>query len=239
MEKIEKEKISNICEDLYKYCLNQIPQVENNKIIWILNGSTLCNILYNVESIDDKLVSKEFNDLCFEYIRQPKGDIDITYIADRPYKFNLNSKEIKEFQNVSKEQRTYNFVDSNSELTNEDLKQLCKMTTKNGLSFYAKKPQYIFIYKFKELLDIYNKEILTNNINLIISNNNNIINDLKCLYNISLNYCSELELIETINKLPYISNYLNNLYNNNYEKYNELLNKGLSIITTEQKNKKY
>ena len=146
---MDKEKIANICENLYKYCLNKIPQIENNKLIWILNGSTLCNILCNVSFIDGNKVSDEFKKYSYRFVRVPKGDIDITYVADREYKFDLSARQVLEFKEISEENRTYNFIDSNSELMDMDLKQVCKMTTKNGFSFYAKKPQYLFLYKLK------------------------------------------------------------------------------------------
>ena len=83
MAELEKEKIANICEELYKYCISEIPQVENDKLIWFLNGSTLCNMLYNVIYIDEVKVSEEFNNCCKDFIREPKGDIDITYTPSK------------------------------------------------------------------------------------------------------------------------------------------------------------
>ena len=234
IENLDKKQAADICEDLYKYCVSQIPQMENGKLIWIMNGSTLCNILYNVISIDGESVSNTFNESCYDFIRQPKGDIDITYVADRSYKFDLESKEIKRFQSISEEQRTFNFVDHNSELTDDELKIICKMTTKNGFSFYAKKPQYIFLYKFREFLAVFNKEILSNDLNSIIMKKKNIINDLKNLYNIAINYCGAEELEAVLEELPNISNYLHELYKNDRDMYNKLINKGLDFIIDEK-----
>lgn len=225
-----KELIADICENLYKYCVDCIPQIENNKIIWILNGSILSNILYNVDYIDDNEVSKGFKRNCYYFIRVPKGDIDITYTNDREYKFDLNNKSVLDFKAISKEDRTYNFVDSNSIIKDTDLMQLCKMTTKSGFTFYAKKPQYIFLYKFKELLDCYNIEILNNNVSEIYNKNNNIINDVINLYNIAINYIDYAELYNLIINVSNISNYLDNLRNDNIDKYNELINCSLNII---------
>ena len=132
-------------------------------------------MLYNVKYINDEEVNEQFNDYCYDFIRQPKGDIDIAYTSDRSYKFDLSNENIKNFQDISEEQRTYNFVDSNSELKEEDLKQICKMTTKNGFSFYAKKPQYLFLYKLKELLAIFNKEILEGNYDDINKKRKNVV----------------------------------------------------------------
>lgn len=234
MEIISKEKIADICEELYNYCVSQIPQIENDKLIWFLNGSTLCNMLYNVRYIDGVEVNEQFNNYCYDFIRQPKGDIDITYTPDRRYKFDLSNEKIAEFQSISEEQRTYNFVDSNSELDERDLKQICKMTTKNGFSFYAKKPQYLFLYKFKEFLAIFNKEILENNYNEINKRKKNMINDVKILYNISISYCGNEETLKAIDELPNLSSYLHELYENDINSYKELLRVSLNLLTKEE-----
>jgi len=231
MNELEKEKIANICEELYKYCISKMPQVENDKLIWFLNGSTLCNMLYNVRYIDGTSVSEEFNNYCKDFIRQPKGDIDITYTPDRRYKFDLNNPNIVAFQEISEEQRTYNFVDSNSGLNETDLEQICKMTTKNGFVFYAKKPQYLFLYKLKEFIAIFNKEILENDIDEINRKKKNMLNDVKNLYNISLAYCGYEQTLSVINNLPNISGYLHNLYEENKNDYDLLLNTAMNLIT--------
>ena len=236
MENLSKEIIADTCEKLYMYCISVIPQVENNKLIWFLNGSTLCNILYNVRFIDGVEVSDEFNNFCKDFVRQPKGDIDITYTPDRRYKFDLENSNIIAFQKLSEEQRTYNFVDSNSELNETDLKQICKMTTKSGFEFYAKKPQYLFLYKLKEFIAIFNKEILENNIDEIDRKKKNMLNDVKNLYNISLAYCGYEETLNVINNLPNISGYLHKLYEENKNNYDILMNASMNlIINKEQK----
>ena len=225
---MEKELIANICEELVKYCVSEIPQIENNELIWILNGSVLCNILYNVNYIDDIRVSDEMKSYCYDYIRVPKGDIDITYKADRRYKFNLNSKQVLDFKAISRENRDYNFVDSNSEINSQDLMQICKMQTKSGFVFYAKKPNYIFIYKLREFLNLYHKEILNNDIKTINKKNKNIIHDLKALYNIAYSYCHNFNYL--IDNIYMISSFLNNLRNSDIEKYNNLIDQGINII---------
>ena len=214
MDISKKQDIANICENLYKECLREIPQFENNKLIWILNGSTLCNLLYNVVKIDGKEVSEPFKNTCYEYIRKPKGDIDITYVADRPYKFNLDSYEVKRFQSISEEIRDYNFVDSNSILSENDLKEICMMETKSGFTFYAKNPKYLFLYKLKELMSVYY----------------NIIRDVKCLYNIAVSYCDKDIILEVLSELPTKSDYLTKLCENDNTIYNELVNKCLEIL---------
>ena len=234
MENLEKEKIANICENLYKYCVSVIPQVENGKLVWLLNGSTLCNMLYNVEYIDDTLVSEEFNNYCKDFIRQPKGDIDITYTPNRRFKLDFESPAVLDFQNISVEQRTYNFVDHNSEICDDDLKQICKMTTKSGFSFFAKKPQYLFLHKLEELMAVYNKELLDNNFDEIYRKKKNIINDVKNLYNISLSYCGYEETLNVINTLPNMSTYLHQLYKENKNDYDLLLNTTLNLITDDE-----
>ena len=232
---LKKEDIADICEKLYEYCISEIPQFENGKLIWFMNGSTLCNMLYNVKYINDVEVTKQFNESCYEFIRQPKGDIDITYVPDRRYKFDLTNINVINFQSISEEKRTYNFVDSNSELEHSDLNQLCKMTTKNGFTFYAKKPQYLFLYKFKEFLAIFHKEILDGNIGEIKIKKKNMLNDVKTLYNISISYCGPDETLNIIRNLPNISEYLRNIYEINYNYYEELLNKAINMIIDTEK----
>lgn len=109
------------------------------------------------------------------------------------------------------------------------------MTTKNGFSFYAKKPQYLFLYKIKELLAIFNKEILDNNIEEIIKKKKNIINDIKNLYNISNSYCGCEETINVLKELPNNSKYLNKLYKEDKNSYDELLNITINLITNNDK----
>ena len=227
---ISKEEIASICENLYKECLREIPQYQNGKLIWILNGSTLCNMLYNVIKIDDKYVSDEFKKYSYEFIRQPKGDIDITYSKDVNFKFDFDNKYIKAFQDISKEVRTYNFVDQNSEITSDDLKELCVMETKNGLKFVAKRPKYLFLYKFKELLSIFHKEILTGDIDSINKGKKNILNDVSVLYAIAINYCGKEELDKVLIELKDKSSYLHVLYNDNKDIYYELIDKALYLI---------
>lgn len=229
---IKKEEIANICEDLYKECLREIPQYENNELLWVLNGSTLCNFLYNVVTIDGNVVSEEFNKACYEFIRKPKGDIDILYKADRPYKFDFNSEEVKRFQEISEEQRTYNFVDSNNEISEKDIKELCMMETKSGLKFMAKKPQYLFLYKFKELLAVFSNEIMNNDTESITNKKKNIIHDVISLYKIAIIYCGEKELEQILIKLPEISETLNKIHNANKDEYFKLINHSLKIINS-------
>lgn len=70
---MNKEEIANICENLYRYCVGVIPQIDNNEIIWILNGSVLSNILYNVDYINDDIVSKEFKSVAMNLLELLKG----------------------------------------------------------------------------------------------------------------------------------------------------------------------
>lgn len=227
---ISKEKIASICENLYKECLREIPQYQGGELIWILNGSTLCNMLYNVIKIDDKYVSDEFRKYSYEFIRQPKGDIDITYRKDIKYKFDFDNKYIKAFQDISEEVRTYNFVDQNSEITSDDLKELCLMETINGLKFVAKRPEYLFLYKFKELLSIFHKEILTGDIDSINKGKKNILNDVSVLYKIAIFYSSKEQIGDLLSSLINKSSYLNKLYSNNPKEYEQLIKQALEII---------
>ena len=234
MNYCDKQRIADICESLYKYCIHQVPQVENNKLLWLLNGPTLCNILYNVISIDGESVTSDFRNACLNFIRQPKGDIDITYSPNLHFQLDFSNRAIIDFQSISEEQRTYNFVDHNSELTDEDLIQVCKMTTKNNFTFYAKKPQYLFLYKFKEFLSKFNEEILNNDIDSIMLQKKNILNDLVNLHYISINYCGKDELLSIINKLPNISEHLHRLYQDDAIQCYKLIRQGLKIVQSEQ-----
>lgn len=238
MENLSKEQIADTCEELLVYCVNEIPQIENDKLIWLLNGSTLCNMLYNVKYINDEEINEELNSCCYDFIRQPKGDIDITYTPDRRYKFDLSNTSVVKFQSISEEERTYNFVDSNSELKEEDLKQVCKMTTKKGFSFYAKKPQYLFLYKLKEFLAIFNKEILEENYAEINKKKKNMLNDVKILYNISISYCGYEETLKVIDDLPNISSYLHEIHEKDISSYEKLLNAALNLLEKNAKIKR-
>jgi len=234
-----EKNISNICENLYVNCLNQIPQFENGELIWILNGSVLCNILANVESINDVIIKEELKEKLIKLVRIPKGDIDICYKPDRPYKFNLNSKEVLDFYSISEEQRTYNFIDSNSELTEEDLNQLCKYKTINGLEFYAKMPQYIFLYKFKEFVAMFHNEILNNEFEKILNKRKNIISDVTKLYELTCEFldCDEIEYL-LFNKLKDTSDFLHKLHKEDSKKYNYLIEKALIEISKNNKLKR-
>ena len=237
---MNKNEVVEICENLYKECLREIPQFKNGKLMWILNGSTLCNFLCNVKIIDGIEVSEEFTDYCYDFVRKPKGDIDITYRPIQSYKFDLENKYIKEFQRISEEQRTYNFVDSNSELTEDDYEELCTMETKSGLKFMAKKPEYLFLYKFKEFLAIFHNEILNNNLASINGKKKNILADVVNLYKIAIAYCGKDRLHDILNKLPKKSSYLSDLYYQNSGEYYRLINTALNLINSvlEEKNQR-
>ena len=131
---------------------------------------------------------------------------------------------------ISEEQRTYNFVDSNTELSESDFDELCTMETKNGLRFVAKKPQYLFLYKFKELLAVFDKELLNDDLNSISSKKKNILSDVVSLYNIALSYCGQDEINNVINNLINISSSLKEIYDNNDKDYYELIEASLKII---------
>lgn len=231
------KNISNICENLYTSCLKQIPQFENGELVWILNGSVLCNILANVETINDRSISDSLKEKFNNFVRIPKGDIDICYKPGRQYKFDLSSDEVLDFYSISDEQRTYNFVDSNSELTEDDLEQLCKYRTINGLEFYAKMPQYIFLYKFREYVTIFHQEILNDELDKILLKRKNIIDDTKKLYEISCEYYGfENLMILLTDKLKDISDFFHKLFEKDRIQYNDLIESSLLSI---QKNNKY
>ena len=88
---------------------------------------------------------------------------------------------------------------------------MCLRETKNGLKFYAKKTKYLFIYKYKELLAVYHKKLMENDLDSIYKKNPNILNDVKNLYAIALTCCDKEEINELIRILPTISEFLNKL----------------------------
>lgn len=230
--------ISNICENLYSKFLNEIPQIENDEIIWILNGSVLCNILFNVEKINNEIVSDKLKEKFERFVRIPKGDIDICYKADRVYKFDLKSKEVLDFYSISDEKRTYNFIDSNAELNDDDIAQLCKYKTSNGLEFYAKMPQFLFLYKFKEFVAMFHHELLINDMDAIKLRKKNIIHDVNTLYEISCEYFgfdNTHNLLFT--KLKDISGFFHELYESDEVNYNSLIENTLKIFESGEKEK--
>lgn len=223
--------ISLICENLYSKLLTEIPQCENNELIWILNGSVLCNILANVEFINNEYVDTDLKKLFAKFTRNPKGDIDISYKAGRPYKFDLSSKEVQNFYSISEEQRTYDFVDSNSTLTETDIEELCRYQTANRLEFYAKKPQYIFLYKFREFVAMFHNELLINDLDIILQKKKNIIRDTSILYEISCKYFGYENTNDLLfQKLKDVSGYFHELYKKNQDEYMMMIKKTLEII---------
>lgn len=225
------KNISMVCERLYSKLLTEIPQFENDELLWILNGSVLCNILANVEFINNEYVDRDLKELFTKFTRNPKGDIDISYKADRPYKFDLTSKEVQDFYSISEEHRTYNFVDSNSILNDSDIEELCRYQTANGLDFYAKKPQYLFLYKFKEFVAIFHNELLINDLDSILQKKKNIIRDTSILYEISCKYFGyENTNNLLIQKLKDISGFFHELYEKNQEEYIKMIKTTLKVI---------
>ena len=112
------------------------------------------------------------------------------------------------------------------------------METKSGFRFYAKKPQYLFLYKLRELISVFSTDILSNNIDNIVKQNKNIIRDVNCLYKIAVNYCGKDINLDTLLELPKKSDYLQNLYENNNIIYTELINNCLNILGVNYSNNK-
>lgn len=228
---MEKQNIADICENVCKKLLEINPQLENGKLMWILNGSTLCNFLCNIDTIDGIKVSNEFREKAFNYIRIPKGDIDILYTDNRKFERGFEFPEIKEYQKISLEQRDYNFIDHNGLINECDINELCEYKTINGLKFIAKKPQYLLYYKFKELAAVYHNDITMDNLNGIP--NKNILNDVINLYEIATTYCDENELLKLLNNVHTSSSVLHKIYNDNKEYYNQTIKKAISVITNQ------
>lgn len=231
--KMEKQNIADICENALKKLLELNPQIANDKLIWILNGSTLSNFLCNIDTIDGIKVPDEFKEKAFNFIRQPKGDIDILYTEGKKFNRGFEYPEIKDYQNISAEQSDYNFVDHNGLIEDCDINELCEYTTINVLKFIAKKPQYLFYYKYKELLAIHHKDILSNNLDSL--KQGNILNDVISLYEIATLYCGEEEVQELMNNIYNNSKTLRDIYIENPEIYKQLLECSFNIIRTNNK----
>ena len=225
---MDKQLIADTCENVLKKLLKINPQVEQGKLIWLLNGSTMSNILCNIDAIDGVKVSDEFRENAYGFVRQPKGDIDILYTKNLEFNGGFEYKEIQDYQNISKEQRDYNFIDHNGLIENCDINELCEYRTINGLTFIAKKPQYLLYYKFKELCACYYDDILKGNIDAIP--NENIVNDVTNLYNISVVCCSEKEVQELISNVYTNSGILHEMYNDNPNLYEQIIESALNII---------
>ena len=99
------------------------------------------------------------------------------------------------------------------------------------LRFYAKKPQYIFLYKFRELVSENIDEIINANLELINLKNKNIINDTIKLFAISKYfYGYENTKNMVIDNLYLISNKLMKLRVNNEQDYYNIIDKAFVII---------
>lgn len=227
-----EKNLSDICENVIKQAMLENEQISDNQINWVMNGSTVCNVLCNVKRIDDMIVSDKFTKEAKTFVRAPKGDLDISYAENFRFKINLSSSSVIEYQKISKEQRTYNFVDHNNILDDNEISQICKMETNSGLIFLVKKPQYIFAYKLRELV--------AKNIGLIFQNkfeeidNNNILRDSIILYNIASEYCSKKEIIDVIFELYKISSILKGIKEENNEQYEKIINNMLDFFKLTQ-----
>lgn len=221
---MEKQIISSRCEEVLKYCLEQVPQVQNNEIIWILNGSTLCNILCNIKKINNREVSDKFYESALSFVRIPKGDLDICYKKNIHFNIDMNNPVINKFHEICEEKRYDHFIDMNSELEQRDIEQLCLYETNQGLKFFAKSPQYLLLYKFYEFHGMFHDYILSNEIDYILSKKKNSINDLKALYSISAEYIGREETNTFLySELKNFSGSFHRLYESSEDDYSQII----------------
>ena len=230
---MDKQTISTRCEEVLRYCLEQVPQVQNDEIIWILNGSTLCNILCNIKRINNKIASEKFHNASLSFVRIPKGDLDICCKKNLHFNINMDNEIIRSFQEICEEKRYDHFVDMNSELEQRDIEQLCLYETNRGLKFFAKAPQYLLLYKFFEFNGKFHDYILSNDFDTIVNKKKNSINDLKSLYLISSAYIGKEETkIFLLNELKDFSNSFHRLYKLNENEYSKIIEIIIQMIET-------
>ncbi len=236
---MNKKDIANACEKVIKELVNNNSQVIDGKIIWYPSGSTLSNMLFNVTKIDDVDVSEEFNSYAYNYIRQPKGDIDVVYTKGIRVYVDFNNITIKNYQSISKEQRDYNFIDHLNDIKKENSDELCLMETKEGFKFITIKPQFLFLHKAQELLSSYSECVLNNNIDDINNKNTNILYDVQNLFGMSVSYFGLDNTINSIKNIYFISNTLKELHGSNPNDYDLLVNGFISNILSikERQNK--
>lgn len=205
---IDKKEIVKRCEDVINYVSKITPQIQNGEISWILNGSVVCNILCDINTINEDAVSNEFTVTAEEFVRHPKGDLDFTFregqnISTRLIDF--DSQEIQGFYNISKEHRTYNFIDHNGTITEEDLNEIALVETHSGLKLYIKTPDNLFKYKLK---DYFSSKFIDKD----DKRNNQNLHDLTVLYRLSILWIGAENTNSIIDNIRCCSQIMHNLY---------------------------
>ena len=205
---IDKKEIVKRCEDVINYVSKITPQIQNGEINWILNGSVVCNILCNINTINGDIVPSEFTLIAEEFVRHPKGDLDFTFregqnISTRLIDF--DSQEIQGFYNISKEHRTYNFIDHNGTITEEDLNEIALAETHSGLTLYIKTPDNLFKYKLK---DYFSSKFIDKD----DKRNNQNLHDLTVLYRLSILWIGAENTNSIIDNIRCFSQIMHNLY---------------------------
>lgn len=229
---IDKREIVKRCEDVIEYVSRITPQVQNGEINWILNGSVICNILCDIKSINGETVPNDFTEIAEEFVRQPKGDLDFSFKQGQNISTKLidfDSPEIQNFYNIAKEHRTYNFIDHNSTITEEDLNEICLAETHSGLILYIKTPDNLFKYKLKDYFSA--KFIDKDN-----ERNKQNFQDISILYRLSILWVGQETTNSIIDNIRYCSGIMHNLYIENsalyHKKITDIKNKLLKSIKT-------
>jgi hypothetical protein len=166
-------------------------------------------------------------------VRQPKGDLDISHADDYHFKVSFSNKNVKEYQEISKENRTYNFIDNNNILEEQEIGQLCKMETKSGLVFLAKKPEYIFMYKLRELLVTNFESILEFNYGKIESKN--LLRDVEILFCLACIYAGYDRVVYLIYGTHDFSATMNKIKNDDPQKYDNIVTNVISYLELNSK----
>ena len=205
---MDKREIVKRCEDVIEYVSRITPQVQNGEINWILNGSVICNILCDIKSINGETVPNDFTEIAEEFVRRPKGDLDFSFKQDQNISTKLidfDSPEIQNFYNISKERRTYNFIDHNSIINEEDLNEICLAEMYNGLKLYIKTPDNLFKYKLKDYFSA--KFIDKDN-----ERNKQNFQDISILYRLSILWVGQETTNSIIDNIRYCLGIMHNLY---------------------------
>lgn len=205
---IDKKEIVKKCEDVIKYVSKITPQIQNGEINWILNGSVVCNILCNIKTINGEVVSNDFTAIAEKFLRQPKGDLDFTFREGQNISTKLidfDSQEIQGFYSISKEHRTYNFIDHNGIINERDLNEIAFAETRSGLKLYIKTPDNLFKYKLKDYFasKFIDKDDERNKQNL---------HDLTVLYCLSILWIGAENTNSIIDNIRCYSQIMHNLY---------------------------
>lgn len=96
------------------------------------------------------------------------------------------------------------------------------METQNGLIFFAKRPEYLFIFKLRELVDLNFESVLSYNYDTI--ENKNLLKDVEALFCLACTYAGHDRVINLINDISDCSSIMQKMKSEELEKHNKILN---------------